>query len=80
MTSPFLAGIQTPPSSCPGQPVIFATSLLTPLYAVFHEGGGLEFHILILKNDVIKKHLESLPDCETCFALSLGFILCIYSS
>ena len=28
----------------------------------------------------IKNHLESFPGCETCFALSLGFILCIYSS
>ena len=42
------------------------------------EGGGcLEFHIPILKNNFFEKHLESFPDC---FALSLGFILCIYSS
>jgi hypothetical protein len=31
----------------------------------FHEGGGgLEFHIPILKNDFSENHLESFPDCE----------------
>ena len=29
---------------------------------VFHEGGGLEFHIPILKNDFFENHLESFPD------------------
>ena len=42
--------------------------------------GGLEFHIPILKNDFFENHLESFRDCENVFALSLGFILCIYSS
>ena len=28
------------------------------------EGGGLEFHIPILKNDFLENHLESFPDCE----------------
>ena len=44
------------------------------------KGGGLEFHIPIPKNDFFESHLESLPDSENVFALSLGFILCIYSS
>ena len=26
-------------------------------------GGGLEFHIPILKNDLFENHLESFPDC-----------------
>ena len=33
-----------------------------------HEGGGgLEFHIPILKNDFFENHLESFPDCENVF-------------
>ena len=44
------------------------------------KGGGLEFHIPILKNDFFENHLESFPDCENVFCTSLGFILCIYSS
>ena len=28
------------------------------------KGGGLEFHIPILKNDFLENHLESFPDCE----------------
>ena len=46
------------------------------------KGGGLEFHIPILKNDSFKNHLESFPDCENLltYSLSLGFLLCIYSS
>ena len=31
------------------------------------DGGGLEFHIGILKIDFLKKHLESFPDCEDVF-------------
>ena len=27
------------------------------------KGGGLEFHIPILKNDVFENHLESFPNC-----------------
>ena len=30
-------------------------------------GGGLEFHIPILKNDFFGNHLESFPDCENVF-------------
>ena len=30
-------------------------------------GGGLEFHIPILKNDFLENHLESFPDCENVF-------------
>ena len=30
-------------------------------------GGGLEFHIPILKNDFFENHLESFPDCENVF-------------
>ena len=30
-------------------------------------GGGLEYHIPILKNDFFKNHLESFPDCENVF-------------
>ena len=30
-------------------------------------GGGIECHIPILKNDFLKKHLESFPDCENVF-------------
>ena len=38
----------------------------------FHEGGGgrgggLEFHIPILKNYLFKDHLESFPDRENVF-------------
>ena len=29
----------------------------------FHEGGGLGFHIPILKNDFFENHLESFPYC-----------------
>ena len=29
--------------------------------------GGLECHIPILKNDFLKNHLESFPDCENVF-------------
>ena len=43
-------------------------------------GRGLAFHIRILKNEFLKNHLESFLTVKTCFALSLGFILCIYSS
>ena len=31
------------------------------------EGGGLECRIPLLKNDFLKKHLESFPDCENVF-------------
>ena len=30
-------------------------------------GGGLEFHIPILKNYLFENHLESFPDCENVF-------------
>ena len=30
-------------------------------------GGGLEFHIPILKNYCFENHLESFPDCENVF-------------
>ena len=30
-------------------------------------GGGLEFHIPILKNDLFENHLELVPDCENVF-------------
>ena len=40
--------------------------------------GGLECHIPILKNDFFENH-HSLT-VKTCFALGLGFILCIYGS
>ena len=30
-------------------------------------GGGLEFHMTILKNDFFENHLESFPDCENVF-------------
>ena len=45
-------------------------------------GGGLEFHIPILKNDFFENHLELFHSLSVkmCFALSLGFTLCIYSS
>ena len=43
-------------------------------------GGGLECHIPILKNDFFKNPLDHSLTVKTCFALSLGFILCIYSS
>ena len=33
----------------------------------FHEGGGLGFHIPILKNDFFENHLESFHDCENVF-------------
>ena len=42
--------------------------------------GGLGCHIRILKNDFFENHLESIPCCKNVFALSLGFIVCIYSS
>ena len=29
--------------------------------------GGLECHLPILKNDFLKNHLESFPDCENVF-------------
>ena len=33
-----------------------------------HEGGGgLKFHIHILKNDFFGNYLESFPDCENVF-------------
>ena len=47
--------------------------------ALHEGGGGLECHIPILKNDVFENHLESFLTVRTYFALSLGFILCIYS-
>ena len=31
------------------------------------EGGGLESHLPILKNDFIENHLESFRDCENVF-------------
>ena len=31
------------------------------------DDGGLECHIPILKNDFLKNHLESFPDCENVF-------------
>ena len=44
-------------------------------------GGGLEFHIRILKNDFFKNHLESFPDCENVFCTYFGlYMICIYSS
>ena len=43
-------------------------------------GGGLEFHIPILKMIFLKIIWNHSLTVKTCFALSLGFILCIYSS
>ena len=37
-------------------------------------GGGLEFHIPILKNDFFENHLESFPDCENVFGLYIIYI------
>ena len=47
---------------------------------VFAMKGGLECHIPILKNDFFENHLNRCLAVKTCFALSLGFILCMYSS
>ena len=41
------------------------------------KGGGLEFHIPILKNDFFWKPFRIIPWLWKRFALSLGFILCI---
>ena len=41
----------------------------------FHEGGGLEFHIPILKNDFFENHLESFPDCENVFCTYFGLYI-----
>ena len=41
--------------------------------------GGLECHIPILKMIFLKTIQNDSLIVKTCFALSLGFILCIYS-
>ena len=38
-------------------------------------GGGLEFHIPILKNDFFENHLESFPDCENVFCTLFGLYI-----
>ena len=43
-------------------------------------GRGLEFHTPILKNDFSKTIKNHSLTVKTCFALSLGFILCLYCS
>ena len=41
-------------------------------------GGGLQFHIPILKNDFFKNHLESFPDCENVFVLLVWAFYYVY--
>ena len=39
------------------------------------KGGGLEFHIPIMKNDFFRNHLESFPDCENVFCTWFGLYI-----
>ena len=47
---------------------------------ICHGGGAGEVSLAIrfFLKKIFKSHLESLPDCQTRFAHSLSFILCIY--
>ena len=42
------------------------------------KGGGLEFHIPILKNDFFENHLESFPDCENVFCTFALIVWALY--
>ena len=41
-------------------------------------GGGLEFHIPLLKNDFFKNHIESFPDCENVFCTLVWALYYVY--
>ena len=42
------------------------------------KGGGLEFHIPILKNHFFENHLESFPDCENVFCTFALIVWALY--